>query len=561
MILRMLVFFMCLSAAQADLTRDQKMADFRQLVDTFAKKYAMHEWKQSGLKIQMFNIKSWLDRVAATQNDIEYFEVCAEYVASLKDGHAIFLLPSSFVATVGFTADLFEGKVLIDSVDRSRLTKEQFPPEIGDEIVQVDGKPVEEVVRSLERFVGEGNPATARRAAVDMLTYRAQRILPRAFEVGDVMRVVVRRQSGETANYEAPWQKEGFPVTSLPGSPTINVNAMRGARPGMSGFKPSGGDWGEHFRREHWMVNERPWVVGVGEARSLFGLGADYEPRRGEAPSDRIVSGIFKAGELKIGYVRVPTFGLSAVSDQALREFAEMREITDGLIVDLMRNPGGSVCRAEELAAALAPEGFDAVRLEHRVEWMDLLDLYEYLAFLRRIQAPEREVTHIEMQVREYEETLRAGRTRTRPIPVCGPETRREGRTDRVTGEPAAYGKPVILLVDEFSASASEMFAAILQDVGRALIVGKRTAGAGGSVFRTNAGVYGESEVNITWALGIRSKEIVSGDLPTAPYIENIGVRPGTEIEIMTSENLLGLGKSFRERLLTVAAEHIQRSR
>jgi hypothetical protein len=80
-------------------------------------------------------------------------------------------------------------------------------------------------------------------------------------------------------------------------------------------------------------------------------------------------------------------------------------------------------------------------------------------------------------------------------------------------------------------------------------------------VFRTNAGVYGESEVNITWALGIRSKEIVSGDLPTAPYIENIGVRPGTEIEIMTSENLLGLGKSFRERLLTVAAEHIQRSR
>jgi C-terminal processing protease CtpA/Prc len=552
---------MCIGVAQAELTRDQKLADFRQLVDTFAKKYALYDWKQTGMKIQMFNIKGWMDRVAATQNDIEYFEICAEYVASLKDGHSVFLMPSSFVATVGFTVDLFEGKVLIDSVDRSRLTAEQFPPVIGDEILQVDGRPVEEAVRSLERFVGEGNPDTARRAAVDMLTHRAQRILPRAFEVGDVMRLVVRRQSGETANYEVPWQKEGFPVTSLPGSPVVKVNAMQGARKGLTGFKPPGGDWGEYFRRELWMVNDRPWVVGVGEARSLFGLGPDYEPRRGESPSDRIVSGIFKAGGLRIGYVRVPTFSLSAVTDQAVSEFRQMREVTDGLIVDVMRNPGGSVCRAEDLAAALTPDGFDTVRLEHRVEWTDLLGLYEYLAFLRRTQGPERQVEHIEMQVGEYEETLRSGRARTRPIPVCGPELRRAGAMDRLTGESTAYDKPVIVVVDEFSASAAEMFAAVLQDSGRALIAGKRTAGAGGSVFRTQAGVYGESEVNITWALGIRSKEIVSGDLPTAPYIENIGVRPSAEIEIMTRDNLTGLGRSFRERLLAIASEHIQRTR
>jgi carboxyl-terminal processing protease len=58
---------------------------------------------------------------------------------------------------------------------------------------------------------------------------------------------------------------------------------------------------------------------------------------------------------------------------------------------------------------------------------------------------------------------------------------RQEGRrgVDEIYLEPAVqtYGGPVVVLVDELSASASEEFAGGLQAIGRAVIVGKRTPG------------------------------------------------------------------------------------
>ena len=46
----------------------------------------------------------------------------------------------------------------------------------------------------------------------------------------------------------------------------------------------------------------------------------------------------------------------------------------------------------------------------------------------------------------------------------------------------AAYDKPLLVLTDEFSTSAGDVFPALLQDAGRGKLFGYRTAGAGGSV-------------------------------------------------------------------------------
>src|SRR4051794_28009915 len=101
----------------AQLQPDQKLLDFQQLTALFAKQYAPYEWKRDALGIDMLRIAPWLDRVRATKSDIEFYEVCAQYIASLNDVHSEYFLPSDFQATLGFEADLYSGKALIETID------------------------------------------------------------------------------------------------------------------------------------------------------------------------------------------------------------------------------------------------------------------------------------------------------------------------------------------------------------------------------------------------------------------------------------------------------------
>src|SRR5437773_9735118 len=92
----------CLAGSgYAQLLPDQKLIDFQQLAALFAKQYAPYEWKRDALGVDMLRIGPWLDRVRATKSDLEFYEICAQYVASLNDVHAEFFLPSDFQATLG----------------------------------------------------------------------------------------------------------------------------------------------------------------------------------------------------------------------------------------------------------------------------------------------------------------------------------------------------------------------------------------------------------------------------------------------------------------------------
>jgi carboxyl-terminal processing protease len=126
----------------------------------------------------------------------------------------------------------------------------------------------------------------------------------------------------------------------------------------------------------------------------------------------------YKILEPNIGYIALSTF----ISNDASREFKtalQKLSPTDALVVDLRGNPGGLLSNALEIADMLLENGS-----------------------------------------------------------IVSTIGRHGKHTDLASGDPVSH-QPIVVLVDEDSASASEILAGALKDNARAIIVGNRTYGKG----------------------------------------------------------------------------------
>ena len=120
-----LILISASSAVHAqNLTPAQKEADFRYLASLYSTYYAPIDWKKQLFNFDALAIKPWLDRVAQTKTDLDFYEVCVAYVAGLNDTHDSFTLPSDFVARLGFTTDVYDGVLLIDSINRTTTPRQ-----------------------------------------------------------------------------------------------------------------------------------------------------------------------------------------------------------------------------------------------------------------------------------------------------------------------------------------------------------------------------------------------------------------------------------------------------
>jgi len=92
-----LILISASSAVNAqNLTPAQKESDFRYLASMYSTYYAPIDWKKQLFNFDVLAIKPWLDRVSQTKTDLDFYEVCVAYVASLHDTHDSFTLPSDF---------------------------------------------------------------------------------------------------------------------------------------------------------------------------------------------------------------------------------------------------------------------------------------------------------------------------------------------------------------------------------------------------------------------------------------------------------------------------------
>ncbi len=164
-------------------------------------------------------------------------------------------------------------------------------------------------------------------------------------------------------------------------------------------------------------------VVHLTVERRGFSEPLNFSIRRDQVHVSAVVAGL--VGD-SLAYIRVDRFarGSAQEVDSALALLASSR----GIILDLRRNPGGFL-----------------------VESLNMADL-----FLEPGQA------------------LATARSR---VPGKPDETATETWYGRLM--PRAREKPMVILVDRFTASAAEVLAGALQDHDRAVVVGERTFGKG----------------------------------------------------------------------------------
>jgi len=573
----LLTFSVTTAFAQDALTRDQRNSDLTQLASQYAKNYGPYEWKRDVQGFDLMRLTPWLQRIAHS-DDLDFQEALIEYVASLNDAHDTIAFPTTFSAALPMTVDIYDGKVLIDTINRTLLPIAQFPFGIGDELVSMDGRPAQELIQAFRKYAIAANQRSTNRIAAGRLVNRSQQIMPHIVDLGNSATVVIRlAATGATSTYTIPWTKIGIPILSQGPLPSpvrgngrmflstdgrdINAELLSGATATSSVFKVADGGPSDDSLPAY-MDSVRPLlnasvskdyysVLGFGSRIPVFTLPAGFVDMSLPTPT-----GIVRPGEpvfylvgtftttagTRVGFIRIPSMSppSSAIAliqlDRAMAQFAGT---TDALIVDVMRNPGGLVSFVESVSQRLIPAPFNTIGFEIRATGSWLFSFAAQLTNARLGGAPPAIVANLEANFNEVLNAYSENRGRTSPVSL--------NSTGSLQLQPvaSAYSKPILMLTDEFSASGGDMLPAIFQTNHRGPILGWRTMGAGGSVVAFNGPAFTESIFRITVSLMNRGEVITTPDFPPAPYVENIGVRPDIPVDYMTRANLMSGGTAF----------------
>lgn len=586
----------------ADLTQTQKTIDFMQLVALYDVNYAPYELKRDVFGFDLLKIQPWLDQITNSKTDIEFYDICVRYVASLQDSHDEFTILSNYDAWMHMDGDLYDGKFLIDFIDRKYLPSKTYPFTIGDQLISVDGVAVADLLTKFAPYAvnGSSNPVSRQRLAAATITERFQGWYPLA-SVGPTTTIVVQRQSGAVETYMIPWDISGTLVTSagiippLANQPFLPARSVHTARPnGMqAGFRkgvdPGDGDpplnpWlatdpDPSFQSDPSGLEPDPAppdymapLVTLGNMRAasadairgsglepfdnlfpVFNPPAGFKLRLGGAGTDLFLSGTFPSGPTTIGFIRIPDFAPPSQTT-ALKQFSTeiqyFQQNTDGLVVDVMGNGGGSLCYGNTLASYLIPFVWQGVseQLRATLTWQ-----YSFSSVLRSAiasQAPEWVILTYQAYLAQIKQALSENRGRTGRLPLCGVGFEVQPPTS--SGTMLSYTKPILVLTDNFTLSTAESFTMALQENSRATIFGTRTDGGGGNVVGySQVTAYSQGNTRVTEGLIQRLNPVAANGFPPLPFYDGVGIQPDIAQDYMTADNLSTGGAAFVNAAIT----------
>jgi C-terminal processing protease CtpA/Prc len=461
----LLLFLLSVPLQARSLTETERLSDFEQLVSMIKSGYGPLHYKENSISMNMETMNTnYRSRVKAAKTNGEFYYTLIEFIAEFKDSHFSAFVPTTHVASVPFMTDLVEGKVLIDSINREKLSEEAFPFSRGDEVLAVNGEAVDSVVSKMARRKGAGYELTARRSATMNLTTRAGKIYD--VPTGDVTFTIRHGSSNIIADVKLQWNVSGEALDEV-GVPSFKPFANKSSH---RDFDMLSIDFVGPRHEKDFRCSGRTRIEIPKDATVIM-----------NTPDAPFVAYYHPTPKGNVGYLRIPHYlpmNEQTGEDEYDIRFAqyafavsELEKHTVGLIIDQDHNCGGSVDWLHRMLGLFIGRDFKPIQFKL------LANKEEYLEFQKWVA----ETPKFSIEKQNVEKTMALLKTSWLNGEFMTPATSIDG-AEALYSYPVRYTKPIIVLIDEMSGSGGDAFPSMIQGFGRAKLLGTRTMGAGGHV-------------------------------------------------------------------------------
>lgn len=515
-------------SAQAALTVDQRLSDYNQLVDIVKRSYGPLRWKKESIGLDFNKLVSDFDgKVRAVKSDPEFFRTLTAFLSSLKDAHTKGVIPSNYSATLGFSTDLVQGKVLIESVDVQKLPPPIFPFKRGDQLLALGGRPVAELVDEFSLINHTGNEASARRVAAARIVSRQESA---GFEVpkGVVTVTVLPKGAARPVTISTTWFNAGQPLPDLDDLGALLEDQA------TKGVPTSADDSFAEAVAKSPFANlslpqstiddfRRAGVKDIGSPKSMFDLPAGSLVME-KSP---VTAAIYQSAGKRIGVLRINSYMDKGLLDVLKRALITMEKETDVLVLDQTNNPGGSVSLVSDIVGLFADQSYRDMNfvLRPSMGWLQgFRDLGDKATKQLADNPQDMVATVLKNRFAYLEGEVRTAmaerRFYTAPVSLDLTGT---GFGMIQPNANVRYTKPVLLLINELDFSGGDAFPALMKDNNRVTLFGAQTTGAGGNVDEYGPLANSFFRFNLTESLMVR---------PNGEFVENRGIKPDVAYEI-----------------------------
>jgi hypothetical protein len=575
-------------AAQGqNLTQQKMLHTLYQVAAVFAEQYAPIEHKKDMFQVDLRREYDKAKNAILADPKIttrQFQDLLAGLVSAMRDYHVSISFHSTERSRLPFLVTGAGGKYFMAYIDREALPEDQFPVQVGDEVVTFEGQPTAQAVKEIAARMGGNTTETDLRMAELFLTNRRRSRGDNDIPQGNA-EFTVRLKSGKLAKVQMPWD---YTPEFIPQDVPVRDAGLETADKPAGLLPESGIDQSLGVTQKQSTTLKsllakvydkaiHPLASIFAEMRAesaenpfMIGSKKSYVPQLGktlwEADEENPFHAyIFEAPDgRKLGFVRISSYDAGAKEAKAFGLLMEkFQKETDGLVIDQVNNPGGSVFYLYALASYLTDKPLKTPhhRLiigEENAAWAANL----LLQIMQPQKAEKKEAKKklakdededdgfsgypvsqqfMMMMVKFAQFILKqfdAGKRFTELTHLWG--------VDDIDPSPKAerrYTKPILLLTNALDFSGGDFFPALMQDNERATILGVRTSGAGGAVKPYDLpNQFGISSLAATWTIAERRP--VDPKSPNAGKpIENLGVTPDIPYDITEKDMKTGFSE------------------